>query len=318
MNGFDYFLLYAYNIPVKGRESSAIYNLREGHIMRINNRCFELLLALKQKSIQQVKTENTFGDPTAIDKCLQVMLDQNMGFLTETPQFFPSLDLEWVLPNSLHTAIVEHDFGQYHLYDQVLAPLDSLLCRHIEFRLYGTTPQRLLDLADYLADKTVRSVSFLLPYESFLTSRFLKNFYERCAKVDFMLIYDAPEDADVVPQKVYWRSHWLPGGSSKTPRYVVNLQYFTESQHHNPYYNRKVAISRNGQIKNCLQLAESHGQVTTDGLVNVVHRLSFQELWFSAPDCIKDIQDSPLRYGLFIPYPLTKTDQPGQYQIANA
>ncbi len=320
MNSPDYFLLYAHNVPVRGRDGSAIYDLRGGRIIRINNRCFDLLATLKEKPIDDVRDGYSFGDPAALDQCLKTLLDQNLGFITETPQFFPELNLNWVLPNVLHTAIVEHNFDHYDLYRHVLKPLDRLLCRHIEFRIHTetATADDLLKLAHFLSDQTVKSVSYLIQYAPFLTPRFVEDLYEQSPKTDHLIIYSAPHFAEIKPQKVYFVPRSLEKPGSESARYVINTQYFTEALRHNPYYNRKVAVDRYGRIKNCLQLATTYGNVALDSLSDVVQQPDFQELWFSAPDCILEVQDSPLRYGLYLPYALEKTDHPGQYQIARS
>ena len=85
------------------------------------------------------------------------------------------------------------------------------------------------------------------------------------------------------------------GGKSRKygPKYVVNLQFFAEAQHRNPYYNGKVCISRKGLIQNARSQKHAFGQIPVDSLGQVVKQADFQEMWLATPDTIEELKDSP-------------------------
>ena len=95
---------------------------------------------------------------------------------------------------------------------------------------------------------------------------------------------------------------------------IVNKEFFLESLEHNPYYNRKVSIDENGNVKNAIEHEKSFGKVGQEALSKIVEREDFQELWYASNDKVEDVMDWELRYCWFNTHPLEKLDN-GNYRI---
>lgn len=312
-----YFQLYAHNVPVRGRDRSAIYDLHNACITFIPNVLFDILVALGQQPFSTVRAAYGY-DTDSFDKYLAFLQKKDLGCFHDCPESFPKLLLSWDQPGLLSSAIVEHDFRHYDFAD-VAAQLDELLCPHLELRLTRATPARLAKLAKTLENKAFRSVTILLEYTAAVDTATLRALYLANPKISRLLCHSAPFSATdaAVPALVLtqWKladaAHTLPA-----PKYVVNLQYFAESQHRNPYFNGKVCISRKGLIQNCLSQKHAFGQVPLNTLGQVINRADFQEMWFAAPDTIEELKDSPLRYCTYFTHGLRRTAT--GYAVASA
>jgi hypothetical protein len=303
-----HFLLYAHNVPVRGRDRSAIYDLHNAQITFIPNVLYDIVAALARQPYAAVEAAYSY-DATSFGKYLAFLQQKGLGFFTDRAEAFPRLDLSYHCPDPLTSAVVEYEFRHYD-FAALVQQLDALRCRHLELRLRRATPKRLAALAAALSGTTLRSVVIWLEYGAAVSSADLRALYAAQPKISRLFCHSAPwsgTDAEL-PALIY--TQWHPDDAAAplpAARYVVNSQFFAEAQHRNPYYNGKVCVSRRGDIKNCLQHARSFGRLPTDTLPEVIRRAEFQELWFAAPDAIEELRDSPLRYCTWFPHALRRT-----------
>lgn len=312
-----YFQLYAHNVPVSGRDRSAIYDLHNSSITFIPNVLFDILAALNRQPLATVRAAYGY-DVNSFDKYVVFLQNKDLGCFNDHPEAFPRLSLDWDQPSLLSSAIMEHDFRHYD-FGNVATQLDALRCPHLELRLTCVTPARLAHVAWALEHTAFRSVTILLKYSAAVDAETLRALYFANPKISRLLCHSAPFSAadTLVPALVHtqWNladaAHTLP-----SPKYVVNSQFFAEAQHRNPYYNGKVCISRKGLVQNCLLQKHAFGQVPLNPISQVVTRTDFQEMWFAAPDTIEELKYSPLRYCTYFTHELRRTAT--GYAVADA
>jgi SPASM domain peptide maturase of grasp-with-spasm system len=84
--------------------------------------------------------------------------------------------------------------------------------------------------------------------------------------------------------------------NNSSSHFNVSVQLYTEAQNHNSYFNRKIAIDTNGNIKNCSASENIHGNVKTDKIDSIIESSAFQKLWFVKKDEIEICKDCEFRY----------------------
>ncbi|MEM9258507.1 MAG: hypothetical protein AAGA62_02605, partial [Bacteroidota bacterium] len=94
----------------------------------------------------------------------------------------------------------------------------------------------------------------------------------------------------------YARNTWR----CRPDTHFVGSAYFREARIANPYFNRRLAIDRNGHFKNDLLYGgpETFGQVGQHSVRGVITDPEFRRRWLAGPDTITDTKDNPLRYCL--------------------
>ena len=77
----------------------------------------------------------------------------------------------------------------------------------------------------------------------------------------------------------------------------VNILLYFESLYYNNYYNRKVCITKDGELKNCLSLGKTYGKVKhLNTIENIIKTDEFKSLWLVNKDKITVCRDCEFRY----------------------
>jgi SPASM domain peptide maturase of grasp-with-spasm system len=76
----------------------------------------------------------------------------------------------------------------------------------------------------------------------------------------------------------------------------INIQLFTESQLHNTYFNRKVCIDAEGNIKNSPEHEHSFGNIKDTTIEEAIEKPGFKDLWFIHKEMIDVCKDCEFRH----------------------
>lgn len=313
-----YFLLYAHNQVVKGKEKSAIYDLQNSAIIYIPNVIVNIIEEMRTKTIIAIKKQHTPDAPEIIDKYIAFFLQKKLGFYTEEPFRFPKLDTNFYYPGIIQNAIVESNLKTFDL-KKVLENLDSLGCRFLEIRLDIDTAFAFSELKHILnstLDSIFISIDLLIKYNNLFNDEIVKDLQKSYSKIGKIIVYEAQEDKEVSNTLLFSKLsfHELELSHSQTSKYIVNIPFFCESLNFNTNYNKKIAITYNGKIKNILKDEHDYGNINKNNLITVCNSIKFQKWWHISPDKIEELKGNPLRHALFNPFPL-KELTPNLYQI---
>ena len=305
------FKLFAHNIPVKGKEKGAIYDLQNQQITTIPNVLCNILSDLNHDSVQNIKQKYTPNSPELFDNYITFLRQKGLGCDVLNLENFPTLDLSWDCSSEINIAVIQHTFDYYHL-ENILWQLDDLLCRHLELRieLPDKNLSHLERILNFVHDKVFKSITLLIDYQSIGIEKSVQIF-EMCRKIDFIIVHDSPWKMphSNYPQNILFIEESISEMSKNMKeKYIVNMSYFTESQQFNPFYNRKICIDNEGNIKNSLDNLLNFGNVNTHKIREVVSSKSFQKLWYASPDKIIGLRDSALRYATFLTADLEEDD----------
>jgi len=306
-----FFLLYTHNHIVSGESKSAIYDLDNSKIYNIPNAIVEVLRALRKKSIDEVKTIYTPNSPEIIDQYLEFLLKNGLGFYTKNPDRFPEMKMSYHYPGVIRDAVLESDLQAYNL-EAVLGQLETLKCRYLELRLDILEKKQLIQLEDILT-KTKSSIFIsmvlFINYKDFLTIQYLEELYTTYPKIKKIIVHGAPKKIKMSDLVIFETDtlDTLEEKSIKDVRYIVNLKYFTESLQYNTAYNNKIAINKQGDIRNILLDKTSYGNIKNQQLTKIARSKSFQKFWKINADKIEGLKESPYRYAYFNNAPMIKT-----------
>jgi SPASM domain peptide maturase of grasp-with-spasm system len=317
-----YFKLYSHNIPVRGISRSAIYDLQQCAIRFIPNILCDILQELSNTSIDEVQQQVAANNPDVFQKYITYLLEKDFGFLTNDPEHFPQLNLQWQMPCEVQSAVVQYSFKQYDL-EKLFQNLDDLLCRYLELRIEDwQNPDNIEILTEVLSqseDKVFRSINLWIPY----TEQLLNNsavLFDANKKINYIIVYNTPfkyQHQQYPNNIIFVEQDLVEMSSIGKEKYIVNIHYFSEAQKFNPYYNKKVCIDYQGNIKNDLYHERSFGNIVDNDLLAVVRSDAFQELWNARPDEIIGVKDSELRYCMLLTDELTKDEDSKLFKIKN-
>lgn len=314
MKKTEYFKLFSHNISVKGKEKSAIYNLQRSGVKYIPNSLHEILQKMENQSIQEIREEIADEEKEIFDSYVDFLLISDFGFVTNNPEEYPKMPMQWKSPNKINVTVIEYDCttAKYNLED-VFQQLDNLLCPHLEMRLKIRNFSDLEEISKLTEGLVFRSIGLFIEYEASLKNK-IDTLFHNNEKLEYIIIYNSPEIyySEQFPERINYIQEdiyeHLTHQRFPQNNYIVSVKYFTEAQQFHTYYNKRICIDWNGNIKNCLLHTKKFGNINEVELQDVISNPEFTELWFIHPDKVIDYKDDEMRYCKFYTEKLEKID----------
>lgn len=312
-----YFTLYSDKIPVEGKDRSAICDLERKRYTYIPNALYEILTRFSDRSVQELK--KLYQEPERIIEYFEFLQNEELGFYTQEPERFPRIDLEWQRPESIIVAELQVDdsLEDHHL--KALDELDQAGCKHVEIAAKRGLPYEEIDsLFTLFSGAGFRTIDLLLGYEtSTPLDRFLK-LKDELPEFNILVFHSAPQEYRNTDKRTFWSQRSLADLKKREDppfqNLILNREFFLESLYFNPYYNRKVSIDEEGNVKNAIEHQRSFGRIGERPLGNIVNGEEFRELWYASNDKVEDVKDWELRYCWLNTHPLEKLEN-GNYKI---
>jgi len=306
----QYFSLYSFAVPVRGSEQSIICNLYNAGYTNIPPFLYELLTEYSGETVESLSS--IYGDTTGqLKQYFDYLSSRNLGTFTDRVDAFPKMSLDWYEESILKSAIIQLDNLNKFDYKGLMNKLIALGCRHLE--LWCSKGINIKDLTQWLQgteSSVVRAVDIYLYYDENTSPQVYLDIYKSCSKVNEVFVMKSPSKGKHKEERVYFIKQDLNqkryNKNIPFDEFIICIEFFTESIKHNPYYNNKVCIDRNGLIKNSLDHKLNFGSITDIDLGSVVRSEEFQELWYACNDKVVELKDSPYRYIWMNTYELKK------------
>ena len=287
----------------------AVYLLNRARIERIPLEVCDLIEELQTHSIKSVQSNYPSG---LVEQWVQYLWKNNIGHLTKEPICFCESSVEYATPSIIQRAQIEFSSKNSYSVDAVAKKLDALLCKHLEVRIWGISDFDMLhSFFKCFKSTCIRSINvYIERYPKDSIHQDIPQLFTDNPKISFINVFNAKEKK-IIQQDIYTLTGTMDsliGKKWDLTKTLINFSFFTESLSFNTFYNKKVAIDKDGLIKNDLSLQESFGNVRELNIEEVVLDPFFSRYWKINVDCIENIKDSELRYAI---YPARKIEKKG-------
>ncbi|PLK46107.1 hypothetical protein [Emticicia sp. TH156] len=300
-----YIRLFSHCFVVDGAENSAVYDFHKGVVLRIPKSFSEVIHQLHVYPVKKVY-QLYIGQESTLDEYINYLTTHDLVFFTNTPQLFPRTEIAYKNFSSVASAVLEYT-GEYSMANLV-TELDILNCKVVELRYLNplVSINELEEVLNPFVDSTTRCIELIFSTFNGLTKESIYEFVDKNKKIGFIVIagYHETEIMFADSCKIVFTEKPINKVTTNhytSPKVVINMDYFMESHFYNPYYNAKVCIDKAGNIKNCLSLKKSFGNVNRALLSKAINKDNFKKLWRIKPDKIESLKDSEFRYALYIP-----------------
>lgn len=311
MKDQHYFMLYACCIPVKGATRAVIYDLQRHGYEYIPLMVYELIQECRQAPLAILEKKYKPAEWAGALSFIHYLTEADYGFITDSPEEFPDMSLQWHFPGPLINCVLEYDcnkpaYDLQHVFRQLL----ELHCHDIQLRLFGNCNVDMLNpLFDLIQDSTLYTLDLLIPWSpgfdtTALFSRMLSE--HRLIPVTLYNCRDRSVAAQVNETDIFLKTRvnitteqFRPGTIDEKPRqelFVINTEFFTEAQQYNTGLNRKICVDVKGYIRNHLQHKTDYGHVSGKSLQQVLTLPEFQQKWFYQNDQIEKCRECEYRY----------------------
>lgn len=212
---------------------------------------------------------------------------------------------KWKYPSLITNAIIELSEQNGLLYkegfEKLLVFLEKLVCKHISLKIcdwMGT--EHFIMLCKAIQDAAIHSVQFIIPYKEQWNTDEVGVLIMDHPKIKWVIFESSPFKKNL-ENKIFFFEHTIKTSTKKqVDQFIVNLFLFSESQLHHNYFNRKLFIGSEGEIKNAPECQEIHGKIQEithpQQLVELIKTAAFQTYWFVTKDRCEVCKDCEFRY----------------------
>lgn len=303
-----FFKLYSCCIPVKGSTQSVLCDIQRREYIQIPNSLFHILKEDQDKSFEGLVRK--YGDQETLKEYFDFLVDNELGFWTETPELFPDINTDWEHPSRITNAIIDVNERSNHNFRKIIAELEELGCYNLQIRYFKPTEGGELEaIMEMTLKSRLMAIDFVLPYSEQFESIWLEDFAHKYPRVNQLVLYSSPIEGDV---NIYLEgtqnllacvvhTDLMIDSSSHCgvidPHYfTIDLETFMEGQQFNTCLNKKVGIDVDGEIKNCPTLKASYGNLESTSITSAITKKEFRHLWDINKDQIEVCKDCEFRY----------------------
>ena len=303
----QYPVLFACNLPVKGVGRSLLCDTQRQTYQFIPLSMYDVLTENEGKTLAEIKTEYGNKHDEIIDDYFRDLVKEEWLFFTDTPEYFPKIDLFWDESTPLTNAIIDISESTIIDFEKVFEQLSELGCEHIQIRCFTDKSLDFLqNLLDIIGTKRIVSVEYVIKFQKeWEDVSLLHRFCDKNPRIAMLCIYSAPKNEVVrfvsgsmgyiVLNKQAITSQ-IHCGQIASNDFVVNIKLFTEAQKHNTCLNRKISIDTEGYIRNCPSMKEHYGNIQDTTLKHALEHPDFKKYWFVNKDQIRVCKDCEFRY----------------------
>ena len=303
MNKSNYISLFANCIPVKGAKNVIVCDLQRSVYFEIDMILYEILVEHSNKTIEEIIEFYGKQYEDEILNQIDQLLKEELVHITAEHYLFPKLDLTWETPSMITNMIIE--YGDYfeEKEEEIVADLIELGVQYLELRFYSEVSyEKLYNILQAIQKTKIAGIYLVL--QNFPCND-IDRFLIENQRIINILLSNATE-ADNERYKKYDRISVAKNkiinnescGIICQNSFRINLELFTESQKFNSCLNKKLALLKNGAVKNCPSMPETLGNINESRLTEILdsQKDNLHKYWNITKDQIEVCKDCEFRY----------------------
>jgi SPASM domain peptide maturase of grasp-with-spasm system len=287
---------------VKGFSKSIICDLQYGNVNHIPNDLYDLLQKHEGQTLNQIYNSYNNEENETIDEYIDFLITNEYVFWTSEPDNFPSLNKKWNFPGLISNVLIDVNPNTILLTNIESLHLNTLGAVALQIRFTDQISLESLDKFLELFLKTrIQSLEIIIKYDDYIRDEKFNKLLNRHLRVNYVIIYSAPLSGKKENEfnALFFITEGLEQATSKGPttesHFAVNKNIFMESQFQNTYFNKKLYIDENLNIKNAPE-TEILGNLLNDSLLTILNGESLKKHWNVKKDDIKVCKDCEFRY----------------------
>ena len=191
-----------------------------------------------------------------------------------------------------------------HFFNQLKELLFTTKCYNIQLICESN-----YNLANIISDISIiseiglESIELIMPYVSNFD---YVNIVEKHKNVSFIFVYNSPETQFIktsfcgLQQVLFSEKPFQLTNKKSLEFFNVHISLFTESKKHNTYFNRKLFIGCNGELKNSPESLTIFGNINelakANDILHIINSTEFQIYWHVNKDSIDICKQCEFRY----------------------
>lgn len=304
-----HFQLYSNCLLVRGYSRSLIMDLQRNTSELIPHSMHDVLQLLNA-SCSMADVFLQFGEENAetIAEYLEYIREKEFGRFCDafdTDQF-PALDTTYRTPEQINNAIIELNRENLHSFEHYLGQLEEVRCKFLAiFFTEVMASADVLRILEETGKTSLVSVELMIRYTPEGLPEMLKELDHPGNKLIAITIHHCPEEVtETLPVPLNYTFTCLEKpitgfghcGVVNSKNFSTNQQKVMESLNHNSCLYKKIAITTNGEIKNCPALDTVLGNTATTTVKAAIEVPGATALWDIRKEDIAVCKDCEFRH----------------------
>lgn len=309
----NYLSVFSNCFLTKGVSRSLIFDYQREDLFFISNLHYDFLSQCKSSPFKEVEIEfNDLIEESELQEFISFGLENELFFWTNTPDFFPDVEVHFEHPSLITNAIIDIDKTSKHNYTQIFEQLESVGCKDVQVRFYSEeTYENIVTIIELSRlNMHGQSIELILKNTIELTDERLFDLTQKFIFIKSIVVHSAEKN-----ELFKINSHAMRSGmgnilftkqriDSSSHCGIIhsagfnynNISAYMEAKNFNSCLNKKIGIDVDGSVKNCPSQEKSYGSVVTDSILEICLSNKFQEVWSINKDQVKICSDCEFKY----------------------
>lgn len=297
----------------KGNMRSTIFDYQREDLYFIENIHYDFLMQCKIKPFVEVQ-KGFISDFTSNDlhEFISFCEDNELVFWTETPHYFPQIEVQFEHPSLITNAIIDVDKTSKHDFIQLFNELQTVGCKDVQLRFYDLVSfEELENIIQYFRlNQHGQSLELIIKMSNESIGERLIELTHKYIYIKSIVVHSSDRNdlfkinshalragmGNIIftTQEIDSSNHC--GNIHSAGFNYNNISAFMEAKLYNSCLNKKVGIDVKGMIKNCPSQTKAFGEIGVDKLLDICVSNEFQQVWGIKKDEISVCKDCEFRY----------------------
>jgi SPASM domain peptide maturase of grasp-with-spasm system len=295
----NYFAFYSNVVLTEGKKRTLVIDIQLQRVFYISN---NLLKFINEGKINLKLLDSlSLSDKEVIEKWLKYFIDNDLGHYTKHQDMFPQMNMNYDYSGLISNAIIEVSHINIHLLTQSFYLSLSDLGVKAIIIIYTDNCFEINQINNNYNSAGTEYIELYLPAENFDNSLILDFLSQkRLRKVIFYGINNKKKSIvegslviDFIENKIDLMKSC---GNIFLNNHLINKDVISESLSYNSCLHKKIAINREGSIKNCLSMPQSYGNIKDTRLKEALNHPDFKKYWNVNKDMIAVCKDCEFRH----------------------
>jgi len=305
-----YFFFFSDCIIVKGEKRSIICDLTRNKFQLIPNDLYSFIEWSNKKLGKQIIKKYIKYLPI-VQEYLQFLEKHEFFFWGDKHDLnrFPLLKTEFNQAFLISNSIIEINLDKFEIYKKTISEIVKNGVKVFQIRFYNTVNyEQLIALFEIFSNSIVNHIELCFPFNQEITINQLETLLDENKRIKSIFIHNTPIEKIQILQKhvkcnISFTENEIKNSkdyiTKKPVNFIINHEFFFESQEHNTYYNKKLCIDYDGDIKNSPEINKSFGKIENFNFENIANNIEFQKLWHVSKNKIEICKNCEFRYVCF-------------------
>lgn len=271
---------------VKGYNRSIICDFQRNDFCYIPNMMADFLRRYEGKEIKDEIREEYYD-------YIDFLLEKDFIFFCTEKEVggFQNMSLEWDYPNKISNSIIEYNDNKEHVFFKGLHFLLEIGCEDYLIVSYSSLSSQVIkQILAYSANYLLNSITLYISNDNSQNTYYL-NIIKKHPNVLNIVLFNSSKSSNLAHNETFgsliMTTKQLDYNDYEKDISLFNtsITHFCEAQQHNTYFNRKIFIGRNGEIKNSPTSTIIYGNIEMLSnflqIEDILQNSNFKELWFT-------------------------------------